>query len=66
MLLIIKETYESATNLVIHGHHLIKGSRILALDKLSSTKIYAILISNVKNKPSNFYFENLFNENDID
>ena len=64
---IIKETYESTTNLIIHDHHVIKGSRILTLDKLSSTKIYAILISNVQNKPSsNFYFENLCNENDID
>ena len=64
---IIKETHESATNLIIHDHHVIKGSRILTLDKLSSTKIYAILISNAQNKPSsNFYFETLFNENDID
>ena len=29
-------------------------------------KIYAILISKFQNKPSNFYFENLFNNNDID
>ena len=64
---IIKETHESTTNLIIHDHHVIKGSRILTLDKLSSTKIYAILISNVQNKSSsNFYFENLFNQNDID
>ena len=46
---------------------MIKGSRILTLDKISSTEIYAILISIVQNKPySNFYFENLFNDNDID
>ena len=38
---IIKGTHESATNLIIHDHHVIKGSRILTLDKLSSTKIYA-------------------------
>ena len=44
---------------------MIKGSRILTLDKISSTEIYAILISKVQNKPySNF--ENLFNDNDID
>ena len=38
---IIKGTHESTTNLIIHDHHVIKGSRILTLDKLSSTKIYA-------------------------
>ena len=37
---IIKETHESTTNLIIHDHHVIKGSRILTLDKLSSTEIY--------------------------
>ena len=63
----IKETHESTTNLIIHDHHVIKGSRILTLDKLSSTEIYAILISKVQNKPSsNFYFENLFDNNNID
>ena len=63
---IIKETHESTTNLIIHDHHVIKGSRILTLDKLFSTEIYVILISKVQNKPSNFYFKNLFNGNDID
>ena len=61
---IIKETHESTTNLIIHDHHVIKGSRILTLNKLSSTEI---LISKFQNKSSsNFYFENLFNDNDID
>ena len=42
---------------------LIKGSRILTLDKLSSSEI----TSKFQNKPcSNFYFESLFNDNDID
>ena len=54
---IIKETHESTTNLIIHDCHVIKGSRILTLNKLSSTE----LISKFQNKPSsNFYFENLF------
>ena len=58
---IIKETHESTTNLIIHDCHVIKGSRILTLNKLSSTEIYSILISKFQNKPSsNFYFENLF------
>ena len=64
---IIKETHESTTNLIIHDHHVIKGSRILTLSKLSSTEIYSILISEFQNKPSsNFCFKNLFNDNDID
>ena len=59
---IIKENYENATNLIIHDHHLIKGSRVITLDKLTPTEIYSILISKVQNKPfSNIYFENLFN-----
>ena len=59
--------HESATHLIIHDHHVIKGSRILTLGKLSSTEIYAILIPKVQINPSsNFYFENLFNDNDID
>ena len=46
---------------------LIKGSRVLTLDKLTSTEIYYILISKVQNKPSSyFYFENLFDDNDTD
>ena len=52
---------------MIHDHHLIKGSRVIALDKLTSTKIYCILISKVvQNKASyNVYFENVFNEYNI-
>ena len=36
---IIKENSENATNLIIHDHHLIKGSRVTPLDKLTSVKI---------------------------
>ena len=64
---IIKENYENATNLIIHDHHLIKGSRFITLDKLTSTEIYSILISKVQNKPSSdIYFKNLFNDYNID
>ena len=63
----IKETYKSTTNVIIHDHHVIKSSRILILNKLSSTEIYAILISKIQNKlSSNFSFENLCDKNDID
>ena len=64
---VIKENYENATNLIIHEHHLIKGSRFITLDKLASSKVYSILILKVQNKPpSNIYFENLFNDYNID
>ena len=63
---IIKETHKDTTNL-IYDHPVIKGSRVLTLDKLTSTEIYSILISEVQNKPSfNFYFENLVDDNNID
>ena len=41
---IIKENYENATNLIIHDHLLIKGSKVIALDKLTSTEIYSLLL----------------------
>ena len=64
---IIKENKEIAANLIAHDHHLIKGSRVITLDKLTSTEIYSILILKVQNKPSsNICFENLFNHDDID
>ena len=37
--IIIKENYENATNLIIHDHHLVKESRVITLDKLTSTEI---------------------------
>ena len=62
----LKKNNEIGANLITHDHHLIKGSRVITLDKLTSTVIYYILISNVQNKPSsNIYFENSFNDNDI-
>ena len=45
---IIKENYENATNMILHDHHLIKGSRVITLDKLTSQKIYYVLISKVQ------------------
>ena len=64
---IIRENYENATNLIIHDHHLVKGSRVIALDKLISTEMYSVLISKARNKPSsNVYFENLCNDYNTD
>ena len=64
---VIKENYENATNLIIHDHHLIKGSRVITLDKLTLTEIYSILILKAQNKPcSNIYFEKPHNDYNID
>ena len=64
--IIIKENYENATNLNIYDHHLVKRSRVITLDELTSTEIYSILISRAQNKPSsNIYFENLYNDYNI-
>ena len=64
---IIKKPYKDAPNLIIHYNHVSKDTRVFTLDKLTSTEIYSILISKVQNKPScNIYFENLFDDNNID
>ena len=53
--------------IITNDHHLIKGSRFMTLDKLTSAEIYSILTLKVQNKSSsNIYFENLFNYHDID
>ena len=53
----------STTNFIIHDHHLIKGLRVITLDKITSIEIYSVLISKIQNKPSsNAYLENLFND----
>ena len=38
-----KKNNEIAANLITYDHHLIKGSRVITLDKLTSTEIYFIL-----------------------
>ena len=59
---IITKNNDIGGNLLTHDHHLIKGSRVITLDKLTSTEIYSILILKVQNKPSsNIYFEKLLN-----
>ena len=48
-------------------HYIIKGARILPLEKLSSKEIYPILISSIVNKPTpNIYFEKLFKNATLD
>ena len=65
--LTIKQSSSDAKNLIIHGHHLIKGSRILILEKLTSKELYQILISSRTNKVTSVtYFETKFNGNSLD
>ena len=65
--LTIKQSSSDAKNLIIHGHHLIKGSRILILEKLTSKELYQILISSRNNKVASVtYFETKFNANNLD
>ena len=48
------------------NHHVIKGARILSLDKFSK-EICSILISDIVNKPtSNIYFQKLFKNTTLD
>ena len=64
----IKQSSSDAKkNIIIHGHHLIKGSRILIFEKLTSKELYQILISSRTNKITPFMrFETLFNANNVD
>ena len=49
---IFKENFENATNVIIHDHHLVKRSRLITLDKVTSTERDSILILKALNKPS--------------
>ena len=65
--IIIKETTEMLSILSFHDHHLVKGSRVITLDKLTSTGTYSISILRAQNKLFfNIYFENLYNDYNID
>ena len=65
--LTIKQSKSDVKNLIIHGHHLIKGSRILILEKLTSKDLYQILISSLTNKVTSVtYSETKFNGNSLD
>ena len=58
---IVKQNPGNVSDLLIHDHHLIKGARILTLEKLSSKELYSILITKFTNKPSsNVFFEKTF------
>ena len=58
---IIKQNPGNVSDLLVHDDHLIKGARILTLEKLSSKELYSILITKFTNKPpSNVHFEKTF------
>ena len=51
----VKDRCELTINIFFHlcqNYHVIKGARILPLDKLSVKEIYSILILNIVNKPT--------------
>ena len=57
----IKQTSENTSLLVVKVPHLLRGSRIIILEKLSSKKIYSLLISAIDDHlTSQKYFDNLF------
>ena len=46
---------------VVKDHHLLRGSRIIILENLSSKELYSLLISAINHQPiSEKYFNNLF------
>ena len=38
---------KNSTSLISHDHHLMNSSNVIALDKLTSNKIYSALISKI-------------------
>ena len=57
----IKQTSENSSLLVVKDHHLLRRSRIIILEKLSSKELYSLLISAIEyQRTSQKYFDNLF------
>ena len=57
----IKQTSENTSLLVVKDYHLLRGSRIIILEKLSSKELCSLLISAIDHQPtSQKYFGNLF------
>ena len=57
----IKQTSENTSLLVVKDHDLLRGSRIIVLEKQTSKKLYSILISAIDYQPtSQKYFDNFF------
>ena len=57
----IKQTSETTSLLVVEDLHLLMGSRIIILEKLSSKELYSLLISAIDQYPTlQRYSDNLF------
>ena len=57
----IKQTSENTSLQVVKNHHLIRGSRVIILEKQSSKELYSLLISAIDHQPTlQKYFDNLF------
>ena len=57
----IKQTSENNSLLVVKDHHLLRGSKIIILEKLSSKELYSLIISAINHQPiSQKYFDDLF------
>ena len=57
----LKQTSENTSLLVVKDQHLLRGSRIIILEKLSSKELYSLLISEREHQPtSQRFFDNLF------
>ena len=55
------KTSENTSLLFVKDHHLLRGLRIIILEKLSSKELYSLLISAIDHQPtSQKYFDNLF------
>ena len=63
----IKQTSESTSLLVVRDQHLLRGSRIIILENLSSKELYSLLISAVDHPhhTSQKYFDYLFPNNEL-
>ena len=47
----IKQTSENTTLLVVNNHHLLRGLKMIILEKLSSKELYSLLISAINHQP---------------
>ena len=57
----VSKKTKNTSLLVVKDHHLLRGSRIIILEKLSSKELYSLLISAIDHQPtSQKYFNNLF------
>ena len=57
----IKQTSESTSLLVVKDYHLLRGSRIIILEKPGSKELHSLFISVIDHQPtSQKYFDKLF------